>query len=127
MFQVRTGVDYLVASKIKDTRPKETVVYFAKMLDSTGEVVKWKHGYEGVDLCRGLGQALFRENANTTEGDVLIRLPGRALDWIRDRNRNICRHQFLNPPRLQRQILFDGVLVALQSRVGLPEPAQRTN
>ena len=81
MLQVRTGMDYLVASKKKDLRPKETIVYFGKMMDSTGEVVKWKHGYEGVDLCGGLGQALCREN-----GDVLIRLPGRALDWIRDRN-----------------------------------------
>jgi len=76
----------LVASKAKDQRPAETVVYFGKMLDSTGEVVKWKHGYEGIDLCGGLGQALFRQNQSNGEGDVLIRLPGRALDWIRDRN-----------------------------------------
>jgi len=84
--KVWVGMDYLTASKVQDERYWETIVEIGKLLESTGEQTGWKHGYEGVEVCAGNGSVMARKYNDGHSGDVLVRLPGRALDWVRDRN-----------------------------------------
>jgi hypothetical protein len=84
--KVRVGVDYLTASKPREERPWEWVHAIGKTFESTGECVHWKHGYEGVLICGGYGMVLRRDHRDLAAGDMLVRLPGQAVQWIKDRN-----------------------------------------
>jgi len=83
---LRLGVDYLTLSKPQEENVRDVVREVAITLQSTGECAGWKHGYQGVKVCGGLGDVMSRSYGESARGDVLVRLPGRALDWIRDKN-----------------------------------------
>ena len=78
------GVDYLTFSHPRNFQPGHLCRQIETQFQSTGEGVTGDHGYVGKDICGGLGKVLVRRWPNSGDGDVLVRLPGRALDWIRD-------------------------------------------
>jgi len=80
------GVDYLTFSYPRNFYPAEICKEVESLFQSTGESTVGDHGYKGKDICGGYGKVLVRECRNSADGDVLVRLPGRALDWIRDTN-----------------------------------------
>lgn len=80
------GIDYLTESHPRHPRPNELCKEIAAILQSSGQDVGWGHGYSGVDICGGYGQVLMRPCRDSADGDVLVRLPGRAMDWIREAN-----------------------------------------
>jgi len=84
--KIRAGLDYLTVSKVQDERSQETILYNAQAFEATRERIDWKHGYSGVKICGGNGQVLSRPSLDGIRNDVLVRLPGSAIQWIRDRN-----------------------------------------
>ena len=80
------GIDYLTASYPRHFHPGELCRELEAIFQKTGQDVVGDHGYHGSDVCGGYGKVLQRESRDSGDGDVLVRLPGRALDWIRDNN-----------------------------------------
>ena len=80
------GVDYLTTSYPKHFHPGDVCRELGDIFQRTGEEVTGDHGYRGSDICAGYGKLLTRPCRDCGDGDVLVRLPGRALDWIRDNN-----------------------------------------
>lgn len=80
------GIDYLTVSYPRNWEPRELSKTIQKQFVSSGEPVLGEHGYRGTDICGGYGKVLIRQCRDSADGDVLVRLPGRALDWIRDAN-----------------------------------------
>lgn len=80
------GIDYLTLSHPKHFHPAELCATMGEIFKNTGEAVTGDHGYRGYEICAGYGKLLQRPCRDCGDGDVLVRLPGRALDWIRDNN-----------------------------------------
>ena len=80
------GIDYLTQSYPRHPEPMQLCKEIEAMLRSAGQEVQWGHGYKGKDICGGYGQILMRQCRDSGDGDVLVRLPGRAMDWIREAN-----------------------------------------
>lgn len=80
------GIDYLTESLPRHPHPLELCREIEAMLQTSGQEVLWGHGYKGKDICGGYGQVLMRQCRDSGDGDVLVRLPGRAMDWIREAN-----------------------------------------
>jgi hypothetical protein len=57
---LRLGVDYLTLSKPHEEHVADVVREVAIALQTTGECCGWKHGYQGVKVCGGLGDVMSR-------------------------------------------------------------------
>lgn len=79
------GVDYLTLSIVDDERAHAKMEAMAEFFESTGELSSFENNYNGVDICGAYGAVMTRDTPwNPAGGDVLLRLPGRALEWIRE-------------------------------------------
>jgi len=84
--RVWVGMDYLTVSMPGAENPGKWVVVLGELFQSKGERENWQHGYKGLDICGGYGQILSRPCVDASFADLLVRLPGRALEWIRESN-----------------------------------------
>jgi hypothetical protein len=84
--RVWVGVDYLTVSLPRCDSAPELFEELKDWLRPTGTECRGDHGYRGLEICGGYGQLLYRQCSESGDADLLVRLPGRALDWIREKN-----------------------------------------
>ncbi len=84
--RIWVGVDYLTVSLPRCDKAPLEFKELQEWLQATGTECRGDHGYRGLEVCGGYGQLLHRQCSESGDADLLVRLPGRALDWIRDAN-----------------------------------------
>lgn len=87
--EVFVGVDYVHFSKpaLSEVQAEELVAAVCRRLGSNGEACRLGFGYEGVDVAQ-YGSIGCREHQDGRV-DVLLRLPGRACEYLRI-NEDFC-------------------------------------
>lgn len=84
--QLSVGLDYLTVSLPGVLNSKEVVRAMGAVFKAKVDSIVYEKGYEGWLCCAGYGRLLIRQYRDKAEADVLMRLPGRALEWIRFEN-----------------------------------------
>lgn len=84
--KITLGLDWLTLSIPRDDKPGQRLAAAAQVLHGTGAPCPPHCGYEGWQCCGGEGRVMRRVNSNGRTADLLILLPGRALEWIRSTN-----------------------------------------
>lgn len=98
------GIDWLSLSVPNDASPLIRMEKTADLLLSERKPANFGHGYDGWEVAGGYGKLIKRPRRDGVHADVLLVLPGRALDWIRDTHilggdlltpttdKDLCRH-----------------------------------
>jgi hypothetical protein len=102
---IQVGIDWLTLTMRNVERKRGIYEKTAESLHSSTEDAIVGHGYKGVLVATGLGSISRRKRREDSDReDLLLNLPGRALDWMRDvhfpwgdlteelTDQNLCQH-----------------------------------